>query len=81
MLALNRSCRDQFCVKNSYSSSYSMCHIQPDRLNRGVIRLRASRPARIQDGSNLLEEYVKDIQGKGGSSPLTGPVRQDEPVI
>ena len=28
----------------------------------------------------ILEEYMKDIQEKGGSSPSTGPVRQDEPV-
>ena len=27
-----------------------MCYIQPDRLSRGVILLRASRPAQIQDG-------------------------------
>ena len=31
--------------------------------------------------SNILEEYMKDIQGKGGSLPSTGPVRQDEPVF
>ena len=30
--------------------------------------------------SNLLEEYMKDIQGNGGNLLSTGPVRQDEPV-
>ena len=61
-----------------------MCHIQPDRLSRGVVLLRASRPAQIQDGiqhiGGIHVLYMKDIQGKGGTSPSTGPVRQDEPV-
>ena len=46
-----------------------------------IIFLRASRPARTNPRWHpTLEEYMKDIQGKGGSLPSTGPVRQDEPV-
>ena len=37
-------------------------------------------PHKSKMASNILEEYMKDIHGKGGSSPSTGPVLQDEPV-
>ena len=49
----------------------------PEILNHNIFYRLVYLPARI------LEEYMKDIQGKGGSLPSSGPVRpvrQDEPV-